>query len=147
MLLFTTFTTKIVKFLYFFSSFLTKHVKNIRLLFQIFTLTWFLQIKIYSLVCILFYLIFLWHAFRSFVSKKFSIVKYLLKGVVNKLHFSNLIFNPLACDLSHKKRKDSLETLAEPVVYNLQLEFRNLLELILQEPAWNINKKVRGTIK
>ena len=74
-------------------------------------------------------------SFSFFCFKKFNIVKYLLKGVVNKLHFSNFIFNPLACDLSHKKRKDSLETLAEPVIYYLQLEFRNLLELSLREPA------------
>ena len=48
---------------------------------------------------------------------------------------------------SQKKRKDNLETRAEPVVFYLSLEFQNFLELSLREPAWNINKKVRGTIE
>ena len=36
---------------------------------------------------------------------------------------------------SHKKRKDSLETRAEPAVFSLQLEFRKFLEASLREPA------------
>ena len=48
---------------------------------------------------------------------------------------------------SHKKRKDSLETLAEPAAFSLKLEFRKLSEPSLRKPASNINKQVRGTIK
>ena len=36
---------------------------------------------------------------------------------------------------SHKKRKDSVETLAEPAVFSLELEFRKLLEPSLHESA------------
>ena len=49
---------------------------------------------------------------------------------------------------SHKKRKDSLETLAEPAAFSLKLEFRKLSEPSLRKPASNINKQgTRGTIK
>ena len=48
---------------------------------------------------------------------------------------------------SYKKRKDSLQTQTKPAVFPLKLEFRNLLQPSLREPAWDINKKVRGTIK
>ena len=47
----------------------------------------------------------------------------------------------------HKKRKDSLETRAEPAAFCLQLEFRKLLEPSLSDPASNINKQVRGTVE
>ena len=36
---------------------------------------------------------------------------------------------------SHKKRKDSLGTWAEPAVFSLQLEFRKFLVPSLREPA------------
>ena len=40
--------------------------------------------------------------FLSFVSINFSAVKYLLKVVINKSHFSQLMLNSLTCDVSFK---------------------------------------------
>ena len=50
-------------------------------------------------------------------------------------------------DHSHKKRKDSLETRAEPAVFLYNLSSENYFEPSLREPASNINKQVRGTIE
>ena len=63
------------------------------------------------------------------------------------IHFNSVQWSIAEWNHSHKKRKDSLETLAVPAVFSLEFEFRKLLEPSLREPAWNINKKVRGTIK
>ena len=76
---------------------------------------------------------------------------YLKQYIVCYLIVYFLITRPIetlsTCNHSHKKWKDSLETLAEPVVFSLQLKFRKLLEPSLREPASNINKQVQGTMK
>ena len=101
LLLFAKFTTKIVGFLYFFSTFATKHlrflkVKTTRLFFQTFILTCFLQINLVLHTRIVLFDVSMTY-FLSFVSINFSFL-YLLKGGVNKSQFSHLMLNPLACD-------------------------------------------------
>ena len=65
--------------------------------------------------------------FSFFVSINLSVVKHLLKGVVNKSHFSHLMLNPLRCDVLKVEftqyNRFLLFLLLSCVINNAQLTF------------------------
>ena len=151
LLLFATFTTKIVDFLYFFSTLLTKHLRFLNVNEE----CTFVFSKLYSYVfssnkfnpsyayCFTWYF---YDVFLSFVSINFSVVKYLLKGVINKSHFSHFMLNPLTCDVSLKVEftqcnRFLLFLLLSCVINRAQLTLTHLLKV------WNMFKVNNKNIK
>ena len=157
LLLFATFTTKNVDFLYFFSTFSTKNLRFLNVneecafVFSNIYSASFLQINL-TLHTDIVLLDISMTCFLSFVSINFSFVKHLREGVVTKSHFSHLMLNPLHVTYISKVEfrqcnRFLLFLLLSCVINRAQLTFTCSNSTIETVKVWNMfkvnNKNIR----